>query len=533
MPRSANFVRATLDLETDPFLFGRVPHPFAAGFLSEKHGYHQTWGDNCVAEMMEHIESLDEPHRIYVHNGGGFDFWFMQDWITNPIFFINRRIAKCGFMDRHELRDSYKMIPIPLGKFNKTDIDYSLMEEGVRNKPKIKKQIQSYLYDDCRFLMDMVNSFIKKYGEHLTIGSAAIKHLKKLHPNNHESEWFDAMYRPYYMGGRNQCFKRGHIKGPIKMYDVNSMYPYVMGAMDHPHGNSYMARRKIPDTDNVYFARIVAESKGALPIKQLNKAGHVQGLSFPHGEFEFMACSHEIQAGLELGLLKIKRVIDVREFHKSQRFDRYINHHAAEKIAAEEAGNKGEREFSKLFMNNGYGKFGQDPTNYQDCEIFDNMADLIDAGYKPAETFGDRFVGAKPADIKAYSFNNVSIASSITSASRAQLLRGIHSAVNPIYCDTDSIVCESLDADLHATRLGAWKHEADFDDFFVAGKKMYAGRHNGEWIKKASKGVNLSHDNIMALALDPALAIDVAIPAPTLRFARDAKFISRKIRATT
>src|SRR6478752_7573767 len=100
--KSANFVCATLDLETDPFLYGCVPHPFAAGFLSEEFGYHQTWGDNCIAEMMDHIANLPKPHRIYVHNGGGFDFWFMQDWIANPIFFINRRIAKCGFLDRHE-----------------------------------------------------------------------------------------------------------------------------------------------------------------------------------------------------------------------------------------------------------------------------------------------------------------------------------------------------------------------------------------------------------------------------------------------
>ncbi len=531
-PKSANFVRATLDLETDPFLYGRVPHPFAAGFLSEEYGYFQTWGDNCIAEMMDHIENLPKPHRIYVHNGGGFDFWFMQDWITNPIFFINRRIAKCGFLGKHELRDSYRMIPIALGKFNKTEIDYAIMEEDQRNKPKNKKAILSYLYDDCRFLMDMVTSFIDEYGEHLTIGAAAIKHLKELHPNNHENTWFDQMYRPYYMGGRNQCFKRGHIRGPLKMYDVNSMYPYVMAAKDHPHGNSYMARRKIPDTDNIYFAKIIAYSKGALPIKQLNKQGHVQGLSFPHGEFEFLACSHEIQAGLELGLLKIKRVIEVREFHKTQRFDKYIEYHAAKKIEAEEAGHKGKREFSKLFMNNSYGKWGQDPNNYQDCQIFDSMEDMLDAGYSPAETFGDRFIGAKPAEIRAYSFNNVSIAASITSAARAELLRGINSAVNPIYCDTDSIVCSSLDADLHDTRLGAWKHEADFDDFYVAGKKMYAGRSGGEWTKKASKGVNLSHDNIRALALDSNLAIDVPIAAPTLRIAKEAKFISRKIRQT-
>src|SRR5690606_25345929 len=119
------------------------------------------------------------------------------------VFFINKRIAKCGLLGRHEFRDSYKMIPIALSKFAKESIDYSKLEEKVRNKHK--KEIRYYQMMDCRHLYDMVTQFIDTYGDHLTIGAASMSHLKKIHPNKSESPFFDLLFRPYYMGGRVEC----------------------------------------------------------------------------------------------------------------------------------------------------------------------------------------------------------------------------------------------------------------------------------------------------------------------------------------
>lgn len=519
---------ATLDIETDPFLHGRIPMPFCIGFYDGEN-YVDFWGDDCIAEMIEYLDSLPDDYRIYVHNGGGFDFWYLQDWITNPLFFISKRIAKCGLLGRHELRDSYKMIPIPLSKFNKEEIDYALFEEHRREK--YRKKILHYLFLDCKYLYDMVTQFIDKYGDHLTIGAAAMKHLKKDYPNKSQSQHFDALYRPYYLGGRVECIQRGRIDGPFKLYDVNSLYPYVMRAFSHPLGNEYRLHPRIPDTDNVYFARIIAESKKALPIRLTTTSGFTQGLSFPSGEFEFYAISHELQKARELGLIKIKRVIECREFKESQRFDKYIDRFAAEKIEAEERGDKGGREFAKLFMNNAYGKFGQDPRKYSDCEIFDDIESAEAAGYALCNTFGDRFIGQRPAELKPWSFNNVAIAASITSAARSVLLDGLHHAKNPVYCDTDSIVCESLDRELHQTKLGAWKLEAEGNRIDIAGKKLYAFYSGDKCIKKASKGVNLSPSLISEVATSQ-IAVPVKIDAPVLRMAKDAKFIERKIRAT-
>lgn len=518
----------TLDIETDPFLHGRTPLPFCIGFYDGE-DYWDFWGDDCIQQMIDFLAEYPEPCRIYVHNGGGFDFWYLFHEITNPVFFINKRIAKCGFLGQHELRDSYRMIPVSLDKFAKEKIDYRKFERSVREKHK--KEILRYLFLDCKYLHDMVTQFIESHGDHLTIGSAAYKKLRSMHPVQSESQYFDKLFRPYYMGGRVECFKTGEIKGDLKIYDVNSMYPKAMRDFEHPRGNQYMIRGSLPDNDSFYFAKIIAVSKGALPIKAVTKSGFATGLHFPHGENEFLACSHEINMARELGLLKIKRVIECRQWRETQRFSDYVDHFMGEKISAEKEGDKGKREFSKLMLNSPYGKFGQDPSKYRDCQIFECIEEAIEAGFQICESFGDRFIGERPAELKPWSYKNVAIAASITSASRAMLMDGIARAKGLAYCDTDSLICERLDAELDATKLGAWKLEAEGDRVFIAGKKLYSFWDGDKCVKKASKGVNLSGELIAQVATSDH-AISVPIDAPTLRVGEKAKFIKRNIRRT-
>jgi hypothetical protein len=518
---------ATLDIETDPFLYNRTPCPFAIGFYDGS-DYVDFWGDDCVIRMMQYLADR-EPLTIYVHNGGGFDFWYMQDFITNPLFFIHSRIAKCGLMDKHELRDSYKMIPVPLGDYQKDEIDYATFEYPEREKKHNKEKILRYLYGDCVYLFNLVTDFIERHGQHLTMPSAAMSALNKIHPQKHESKYYDALFRPYYYGGRNQCFESGEIKIPFKIYDVNSMYPYVMKSYSHPLGCEYRITRKLNE-DKVSFVKLRANSRGALPVATKD------GLKFPVGVNDFVACSHEIIMAQKLGMLDIIKIYEMREFQQTQSFDKFVDKYSAMKIEAEQNGDKGGRLFAKLFLNTGYGKFGQNPEKFKDCMLFNSMDELKEAGYRCEFIYGSKLIGSRPSEIKPWSYNNVAIAASITSAARAELLNGIAHSVRPLYCDTDSIICESLDADLDASRLGAWKCEGEGDTIYIAGKKMYACYKDGEPLlvgkkeKKASKGVNMSASTIRAVAMGES--VQMPIDPPVLKFFQDAKFISRNIRAT-
>lgn len=512
---------ATIDLETDPFLYNRTPMPFAAGFF-DGDTYHQTWGDNCIEEMVEFLNDYPVPLRIYAHNGGKFDFWYLQDHIQNPLMFIKNRLVKARFLDRHELRDSYAAIPVPLRDYKKDDTDYSTFELDKREKHR--KAIGLYLQHDCEYLYQLIADYIAEFGVQLTMGGAALKQLKKFHPQKSSNSFHDAEFRKFYTGGRVQCFERGIIKDNFHFYDVNSEYPYVMAAREHPKGIEYASMKRLPDS-GVYFADITAWSNGALPLRDEHHA-----LRFPVGEFRFFACSHEIQQALEIGDLKIITVHRVEKCLQTQSFEAFISKFAERKIQYENEHNPSMRLFMKLVMNSSYGKFATDPTKFKDVAIFDNSGDMLDGGYELAGFFGQRLIGQKPSEIKPYMYHDVAIASSITSAARALLMFGLHNAVRPVYCDTDSIVATHLDMPHHATKLGSWKDEAVCDEIAIAGKKMYAAFYQGEPVKKASKGVNLPASKIRAIAAGES--VFTPLDAPALRIGQPAKFIARTIART-
>lgn len=518
---ASKFKLAVIDLETDPFKYGRAPLPFAAGFF-DGDIYFQTWGDNCIEEMMRFLEEYPEPLRIYAHNGGKFDFWFMQSWIDNPLMFIKSRLVKGMLCERHEIRDSFSILPVPLRDYKKDETDYSTFEYDKRERHK--KSICLYLQHDCEYLYDLVSQFVDEFGASLTIGSSALKALKKFHPQSHQSRWHDAEFRPYYFGGRVECFRHGRCDGDFKFYDVNSMYPFVMRDYEHPIGDEYFYSKRLPDS-GFYFADISCDSLGALPVR-----GKHGGLSFPHGAYRFLACSHEIQTALENNLIKNVKVHAVNRARKTQNFAAFVEKFSARKIQYEVEGNKAMRLFMKLVLNSAYGKFATDPNQFKDTILYDDIETLLNDGCEYVGQFGTRFLGERSTEIRAYSYHDVAVAASITSAARSVLLHGLSRASNAIYCDTDSIVAEDLDMPLHDTALGAFKNEASANEVYIGGKKMYAAFLQGEGVKKASKGVQLSYQDIVKVAMGESVLSP--IEAPNLRMGKPAKFIARTIAMT-
>jgi hypothetical protein len=280
--------------------------------------------------------------------------------------------------------------------------------------------------------------------------------------------------------------------------------------------------KNLPD-EGFYLAHVIADSKGALCLKH-------KGLKFPHGRNEFFTTSHELRAALSLGLVSKIEVIKCYVWKETQNFRRFVDIYSQQKIEAENAGDKAGRLIAKLLMNNAYGKFAQNPENFREYDIFVDFAQCELAGYKVASIFGERVLGEKPAAIRAHSYNNVAVAASVTGAARAELMIALARAVRPIYCDTDSIVCDALDVETHGTKLGAWKVEAEFDEFYCAGKKLYAAYAKGVPVKQASKGVNMTASNIRAVAL--GAVINCPIDAPSLKLGQPAKFIARNIART-
>ena len=543
---------AVIDFETDPFLYDRVPEPFSAGFYDGE-TYIDFWGDDCADQLICYLESRKDNLIIYAHNGGKFDFYFLLKFgvIQNPALIINGRIVKCKFMERHELRDSIAILPLPLSKLGaKLEIDYKKLER--KNRDKNKAEILEYQKADCVELHKVIMAFHARFGDNLTIGGTAIKEIRKYHPVLKQDENHDSKFRNYYFGGRVQCFEKGEIKpasGTLKIIDVNSMYPDVMASCEHPRGAYYINQLNVPLSEfnhktgtlkkwpsAFYFIRFIGHNKNALPSRDTK----TKKLSFDDEYGEFYACCHEVKAACELGLIKIEQILEINVACATFNFKTFVDDYSAQKAEAKLSGDYVQEIFTKLIMNSGYGKYATDPNKFKEFFILDtdNQEQLIEfaewAKENHAELINDMGqyeIWQCAAENDGQGYFDVAVGASITSAARAKLLRAIHTVKRPVYCDTDSLVCENTaNLILDNVKLGAWKLEGETHLIYVAGKKMYACIDLKGKEKKASKGAKLSYDEIKSVALGES--VFWRSDAPAFKLSGKVNFVSRQIKMT-
>jgi hypothetical protein len=656
---------AFADFETDPFkrdLLNPDPktnphgnrlnlHPFCVGMMFEDDEYWDYWGDDCADVFLDKLDTLTEPHIIYFHNGGKFDATFLQHRIPSQeltMIIHGRFVAfKYGI---HEIRDSYSIFAQSLETASgKMKFDYKKMERELREEHK--EEILYYLRDDCRRLKTLMCVFLKESPRKInanpfkqipyTASSVAFSKLasfaadtgvsldtmytgQKAKPDPKKlakQESRDIQLRPFFFGGRVQMFEHGVIEidpsRPLRKYDVNSMYPFAMANFNHPL-TDYTDRIPNPKLtpelwietkpDCLYFVEFIGETVGVL---NAFKEGR-NSLDYRKGRI-FM-CSHEFRAGVELGYVKVERLINafvwahcdtgtfapfVEHYYGKRQEQKQIKKAIAKQIFAmyekanalgfgvtviDDSGNvivktdviamrKGNDEaramageidaldyqateanaldaFYKLLLNGSYGKTGFDYTNYRsnywynpidDCAIVPDWA-VSDPGKvvkdEDGETLGVIRVGDDTTLRK--SFKGVFIAASITSAARAYLMRAIHGATRPIYCDTDSLICESLAPEtvIDGNVLGAWKLELDnITECAIAGPKLYAtlAINNGHrQIDVKAKGLfNVQYAEMVAVAKDPELVIQNYRESPAMAPGKSAAsgFTDRKWRA--
>lgn len=545
------------DTETDPFAEGRIVAPFSVGFYDGE-CYVDFWGDDCIAQFFAHLAEhyADEELMIYAHNGGRFDFYFQLDYLDKEQepFIMQGRLVSAMFGGQ-EFRDSYRIIPSPLAGYNKTVIDYAKFERDVRDKHK--KEILSYLKDDCIYLYDLVKAFHDDFGDRLTIGSTALPILRSFHDYRTLTAKADENLRPFYYGGRCQAFETGILRAPLgstfKVYDRNSMYPAVMLEEKHPVGFGYTISRDI--TPNTAFVLVEAINDGAFPMRAEDGS-----LDFTVKRGKFWITIHEYRAALETGTAKILRVVHARNCEEWDTFAGFVTHYYEARLKAKAEGDKIHDLFYKLLLNSAYGKFAQNPSEYESFmlreamyppDIEDRKSEENPTGWYPATVNRDVFIWARPSPHAWRSYKNVGIAASITGAARANLLRNLALATRPIYCDTDSIICDDFSGETDDKRLGGWKLEAEGHVVAVAGKKLYCvltykqeREKDGTpkpadlvfegkpaWvIKLASKGAKLTAAQIIALCKGETVLYKN--PVPNFKLDGTAEFVHRNIKAT-
>ncbi len=564
---------AILDFETDPFdnKSKTAVHPFAAClYRGPDFPVVVIWEEDFarfVDAVLSAIEALPDKHVIYAHNGGRFDFMFLVHKLRGEVSFKGRGImsARIGSDGRHELRDSFHIIPEKLAGYKKDDFDYSVLTKARRNQHR--DIIIDYMTNDCRYLFDIVKAFINEFGLKLSIGQAAMYELQQHYTVKKFSPGWDEYIRQYFFGGRVECLTgRTHVRGDFKLYDVNSMYPFVMAHCQHPIGDfhDYDLRPGDPGEHTV-FIDLNCRNNGAL-IGKTDEGETTSRIV----EGNFLTTIHEFNAALRHGLIsdvEINFCIDCRERSNFEQFvtPLYQRRQLTKKILGDlrRAGEENSERyldvkkddiFLKLLLNNAYGKFAQNPRRFKEHYITDPdekppiqwLASLWqlpkeerDVYLLPEFESETYWIWSKPSP--GFRFNNVGTAASITGAARAVLLDALQTASDPIYCDTDSIICRELNGvEIDKEKLGAWDIEEQFSEVIINGKKLYSCRFakpkmlsDGQIIeyKIRSKGTSgLRWDDMVALYNGDTRKVTNF--GPTLTRYGDQSYIVREIRAT-
>jgi hypothetical protein len=412
------------------------------------------------------------------------------------------------------------------GKTAKLDIDITKLEKKVRQKHR--KEIEEYLRMDCVTLHELVTSFISMYGLELTIGTTAMKQLRKVHDFEMLPASKDAEIRAlYFYGGRVDCLQSGILRGDFKLYDVNSMYPYVMANYSHPIGAESTVGKRI--THETCFITCEGYNHRAFPTRE--KGG---GLDYRKQFGRFHISRHEFDVATRLGLFEPTKIVMCFNWPRQGTFKEFVEKFYGNRNACKAEGDLKGAQLYKAVLVNAYGKFSQNPASYKEYQIteggvfMDNpwrLNSMVDMNGKPENQF---MVWTKPS-LDASRFN-VATGASITGAARAVLMEAITTATNPIYCDTDSLLCENLSLDKDASKLGSWKLEATIDEACIAGKKLYAFFLNGKCIKKAHKGFKITGEDIRAVC--EGQEVTSYNDAPTFKLDGACNFVKRTVRMT-
>lgn len=539
----------TIDCETDPFKRGRIPIPFVWNlYTGEKHI--TEWAQHPL-QIMEFLSKTDCV--VYAHNGGKFDYHYLTQFFTpGRVSIVNGRLASFR-IGNAELRDSYMLFPAPLSAYKKDEFDYSKLESDVRALHT--DEIETYIKNDCAYLWLMLDEFFNEYGREFTQAGAAMRMMKRIcevEPPKTTKEFY-ARFRPYYYGGRVQCFEHGDIRGDFRSADINSAYPYAMmhahafGSANHQVRNA--DPEKSVDAQQMFWT-VTAESRGAFPYRAANGA-----LYYPDARYDwkrvrrYHVTGWELITALETDTATIHRVHFARRFEECRDFRDYVTHFWQMKNDAEKG--SGRYWFAKIFLNALYGKFAANPERYRDAWFSDNPDELADWLTLPPTKrygkvvlpFGNGFIIQRPLDSDRQRFYNVATGASITGFVRAYLWRHLHAAERPLYCDTDSITAEAFHGMKVASELGAWEIEGEYDRCLIGGKKLYAmhardgaREDSGDYWRRqdwkiASKGVRVGPQDIAEVCAGKRVTYSPEVPTYSARGAA-ISFTSRDILQT-
>lgn len=455
------------------------PKNFVFGVI---YGYNYTKVLYSVKDFITEFSSdRYKGKTLFAHNAE-FDlltiFGNVYTQVDNQAIFNNKFIsAKYGHLT---FADSLNIYPSSVEKIGELlglpKIENTKVKNEGLTKENMTKADEKYCIRDCKIVFNALLQMFEEIGTiRITISSLSMFMFRnKYLPTDIQfSEMVDEFYHSYY-GGRTEAFFIGKIKADV--YDINSMYPYVMVNTMFPDIKRLKKEIKVDLKYLLYLitvyegcAKVTVRHKetyfGYLPVRM--KVNKNEKLVFPVGVFESVLNFNELRFALQEGVIEILKVDYVVYANPVESpFIDFINDVYKKRQQTESLLQK---TIYKLLMNSLYGRFAMRmklTTTYYDDIPFHIIKEFQDCEkFYDLKIFNqernDCFLMTENEQMKA-SFYSIPVFSSyITSEARILLLKNLlqNEKNNVVYCDTDSIFLSgNFDGDCSDT-LGSWKHE--------------------------------------------------------------------------
>jgi len=538
----------------------------------DKHGYIKAYAtlgksldgkinifDVSLEKWLEKLFTLKGKYKIFFHNGGKYDFNFIIFSLVKMNLFhkldifidFNKKIYKMKLkIGRNEFLflDTINLIPRALSfigeklNFPKKDYDYKLTTIFNTNE-EYKKAKNGILFDYLNRDVDiLIKLFISKqelFNYKLTIGSNAISYWKDT--INHKryflnkltaDEWI--ICKSAFRGGFTYLMEGKSLKEywPIYVYDINSLYPFVMMKFKMPYGKPIYDENDPNGTFKLYMVEVEWAVAKKIPFIE----SYVKGSNMTYNKEIKNNVYHMSNYMLKKfingykGKWKITYIFSFRE--KMGFFDKYLERYRKGKIKADVEKNELERLWNKLNSNCLYGKMGQNI--FRDSGFIITKKDFFEyvkdnnikcyynkdgklyafddhAKYKRyVKVYNELIIGSVTGDEPEGDFSYIPIAIKITECAKLYLLEGIlNNYENYIYSDTDSIhlTAPAKGIKIHAQEYGAWKLEGVFTKGIYRRAKHYALYDGKKWIIKGC-GFNVKKANDYLKAISEGKTFD-------------------------
>lgn len=467
-----------------------------------------------IDDFMRWCESLKTNDTIYFHNLK-FDVQFIIYWLfkhgfkhvddqkdradrtfttlisDKGLFYALEIIYKLKGkkVKKVTILDSMKLIPLSVEAIaksfklpiSKLKIDYDAHNGKPAGTP-ITADEEAYILNDVKIVAYALDFFFKQGLNKMTIGACALDEYKKIITKKNFGYWFPTPKREYhidvkqsYRGGftwLNPKFEGKQIKRGM-VFDVNSLYPWVMYSQYLPFGTPIFFKGKY-EYDDIYplytqMIRCEFELKdGKIPTIQIKHDLSFKGneyLTSSKGEVVVL-CLNSVDLELFFEHYHVYNLeyLSGWKFKATKGlFKEYIDKWSGEKIKAKEEGNPGMYIIAKLYLNNLYGKYGSDIFVVSKVPYYDEIEDKVK--YRKGEPKEkDGVYVAMASFITSYArLKTISCAQRIMDDYNAGISKN-----QIVYCDTDSLHVDSPDMELpkgleiDSTKLGAWDHEMNF-----------------------------------------------------------------------